>query len=133
MVVLMTACLGIGGYAYTQHQENVKLLLDIASYKTAAEANLKAKEDAEESCSVTVDSIRAHYEAQKALDGLQEAITGELSKLPTLTIKDKTNEAPKASQAVSYSDGDRLSPDLMRLLDQAYCYGDKDSCAQTSE
>lgn len=131
IVTLLTICLGTGGYAYMQHQKNIELALDVMTYKAAAEVSLKAKEDADASCLITVESLNAHYKAQEELENLQKDVGDAILTLPNLTLKEKVNEAAKAPQTPA--DDDRLSPDLMRLLDAAYCYGDKDGCAAPAE
>lgn len=129
IVALLTACLGTGGYAYLQHQKNIELAMDVLTYKTAAADNQRAKEDAEASCLVTVGSLNSYYQTEMELMKAQKDAGDAILTLPTLTIKEKANEAPKASQGPRYSDDDRLSPELVRLLDKAYCDGDKDGCA----
>lgn len=129
IAALLTVCIGTGGYAYIQHQENIKLAMDVLTYQTAAANNLKAVEDANASCLVTVGSLNSYYQSELELAKAQQSIGEAILTLPTLTIKEKANEAPKTSQAPRYSDDDRLSPDTMRLLDAAYCHGDKDGCA----
>lgn len=128
IAVLLAFLLGTGGYAYVQHQENIKLAMDVLTYRTAAAANLKAKEDADASCLITVGSLNSYYQNELELSKAQQATGEAILTLPTLTIKEKANDAPKASQGPRYSDDDRLSPDTMRLLDKAYCDGDKNGC-----
>lgn len=127
IITLLTMMLALGGYGYYAHGQIERLTQDVSIYRDAAATNLKAKEDADRSCVVTVDTLNAYYKNQEAIQTSQQAAGDAILHLPTLTIKDKANEAPAKSQ--SYSDDDRLSPDTMRLLDQAYCYGDKDHCA----
>ena len=129
IVALLTALLGTGGYAYYQHQKVAQLTMDVLTYKTAAADNLKAKEDADASCLITVGSLNSYYQNELTLSKAQQSTGDAVLTLPALTIKDKANDAPKPSTAPRYSDDDRLSPDTMRLLDAAYCYGDKDGCA----
>lgn len=126
LLVIAVAC---GGFAYYEYGQVQKLTLDVATYKTASEVNLKAKEDADASCLITVSSLNEYYAKQSLLEKSQQTTGDAILSLPTLTIKEKANAAPTASQAPRYSDDDRLSPDTMRLLDAAYCYGDKDGCA----
>lgn len=129
IVALLTVCLGTGGYAYMQHQKNIELAMDVLTYKTAAANNLKAKEDADASCLVTVGSLNSYYQTELELEKAKQATGDAILTLPTLTIKEKANDAPTATQKPRYSDDDRLSPELVRLLDAAYCHGDKDGCA----
>lgn len=129
IAILLTVCLGTGGYAYVQHQKNIQLTLDVLTYRTAAIDNSKAKEDAEAACLITVGSLNSYYQSELELSKAQKTTGDAILSLPTLTIKEKANDTPTASQGPRYSDDDRLSPDTMRLLDAAYCHGDKDGCA----
>lgn len=125
--ILLTIVIACGGFSYYEYNQLQKMELEVHTYKTAAETNLKAKEDAEASCLITVDTLNKYYTKQNALEGSQKDTGDSILALPTLTIKEKANAAPTKPQ--SFADDDRLSPDTMRLLDQAYCYGDKDGCA----
>lgn len=132
-LMLAALLLVIGGVLYIQSLriEVTTLRLDMATYEQAAETNRKAMELADKSCSVTQDAIRQHYEAAMLLLNAQKATGDAINALPTLTLKEKANAAPTKPQG--FADDDRLSPDTMRLLDNAYCDGDKDSCANTAE
>lgn len=125
--ILLTIVVACGGFAYYEYNQLQKMELEVATYKTAAETNLKAKEDADASCLITVDSLNKYYTKQNALEDSQKDTGDSILALPTMTIKEKANAAPTKPQ--SFADDDRLSPDTMRLLDAAYCYGDKDGCA----
>jgi len=127
LIAVASLMLVIGGYGYYAHGRIETLTQEVSTYKTAVQDALKAKEDSDKSCVVTVDSLNAYYKGQQDISSSQEATGTAILTLPTLTIKEKANAAPTKPQ--SYSDGDRLSPDLMQLLDAAYCYGDKDGCA----
>lgn len=131
VIILATLLLTVCGYAYYTHKENIRLSSDVATYKKAAEDNLKAKETGDKSCTLSLEALSEHYRQQAELEASQMGAGGAILTLPTLTIKEKANAAPAKPQ--SYSDDDRLSPDTMRLLDQAYCYGNKDSCTDTAK
>ena len=134
-IAMLAVTMLVGGYAYHQHQLNTQLEVEVVTYKTAAAANLKAKEDSDASCLVTVDSLNGYYKKKAELEAGTKAIQTTIDTLPTLTIKEKANEAPASIQTPStrYSDDDRLSPELMRLLDSAYCNGGKDDCSTPSK
>lgn len=121
----------VSGYAYYAHMEIQHLTQDVATYRVAAEDNLKAKEQADASCLITVESLSEHYRTESALVTSQKATGDAINTLPTLTLKEKANAAPTTSQ--SFDDDSRLSTDLMQLLDKAYCDGDKDHCAVTTK
>lgn len=131
VIILATLLLTVCGYAYYTHKENIQLSANVATYKKAAEENLKAKENGDKSCTLSLEALSEHYKQQAELEASQVATGGEILTLPTLTITEKANAAPAKPQ--SYSDDARLSPDTMRLLDQAYCYGNKDSCTDTAK
>lgn len=126
LIAVATLMLAVGGYGYYAHGRIETLTQEVSTYKDAAATNLKAKEDADKSCVVTVDSLNSYYKNQEALSTSQEATGAAILTLPTLTIKEKSNAAPTKPQG--FADDDRLSPDLVRLLDKAYCDGDKDHC-----
>lgn len=125
--IILSIAIACGGFAYYEYRQLQKMSLELQTYKTAVEVSQKAKEDADASCLITVDSLNSYYKEQKALYNSQKDTGAAILTLPTLTIKEKANAAPTKPQ--SFSDDDRLSPDTMRLLDEAYCYGDKDGCS----
>lgn len=125
--ILLSIVIAVSGFAYYEHQQLLKMAAEVVVYKSAAETNLKAKEDADASCIVTVGSLNTYYKEQAKLESSQKDTGDAILTLPTLTVKEKVNAAPTKPQ--SFADDDRLSPDVMRLLDNAYCYGDKDGCA----
>lgn len=135
--ILLAIAIFCGGFAYYEHRQVKELTLEVGTYKSAAELNLKAKEEADASCIVTVDSLNHYYKEQANIDEYQTTTGAAINTLPTLTIKEKANAAPTKPQTPSetnrYSDDDRLSPDTMRLLDEAYCYGDKNGCSTTTK
>lgn len=128
LLMIVAAC---GGFAYYEHNQLQVMALEMQTYKTAAETNLKAKEDADAACLITVQSLNEYYAKQNALESSQKDTGAAILALPALTIKEKANAAPTKPQ--SFADDDRLSPDTMLLLDRAYCYGDKDGCAKTTK
>jgi hypothetical protein len=127
-IVLMLSLLG---YSYKLHGDVQRLELEVYTFQQAAEANAKALEQAKSSCIVSVEALTEHYRKESVLNASQQATGDAINALPTLTLKEKANVAPTKPQ--SFSDDDRLSPDLMRLLDNAYCDGNKDSCASSAE
>ena len=81
-----------------------------------------------ESCDASIASL---MESHKIIEDFNKAMYKDLeklNKLPTqLTIPGTINETTKNS------DSSRLSPELMRVLDNAYCSGDKDDPYCTSK
>ena len=121
--------LSIIGYSYKLHGDVQRLEQAVAVYMEAAKLNEKAYEQSKASCLVSIDSLADHYRKENELQTSQKATGDAINTLPTLTLKESPNAAPTKPQ--SFSDDDRLSPDTMRLLDNAYCDGDKDGCAST--
>lgn len=123
--------LSIIGYSYKLHGDVQRLEQAVATYMEAAKANEKAYEQSKASCLVSIDSLADHYRKENELQTSQKAAGDAINALPTLTLKESPNAAPTKPQ--SFSDDDRLSPDTMRLLDNAYCDGDKDGCSNPSK
>ncbi len=106
----------------------------ITQLQGVANANAEAVRVAGESCAASLSLIQG---TQKAIDSLNESRTGDLDALnsiPHITLPEievngttKPTEAPKR-----YPDDVRISPDTMRLLDNAYCSGNKDDPYCTS-
>lgn len=115
------------GYSYKLNQDVERLTAEVATYQAALEASNKATEQAKTSCLVSIETMNAYYRDQNALQTSQQATGDTILSLPTLTLRGNTDAAPTKPQG--FSDDDRLSPDLMRLLDNAYCDGNKDGCA----
>lgn len=128
---LLALSVGLGIFAQHEHIKVQQLTVENITFKTAAETNLKAKEDADASCLVTVGTLNSYYKEQASNQTAQKATGDAILALPTLTVKESSNAVPTNNQTptTKYADDDRLSPDTMRLLDAAYCYGDKDGCA----
>jgi hypothetical protein len=133
--ILLAITVACSGFAYYEYNQVQRLSVEVGTYKSAAAANLKAKEDSDASCLVTVDTLNGYYNRKAETEAVSKAIQSSIDSLPTLTIKEKANEAPTKSQTPStrYSDDDRLSPDLMRLLDNAYCNGREDNCTSPTK
>jgi hypothetical protein len=129
--ILVSFLLITGGYAYYAYTEIQHLSLEVTTYKIASEDNLKAKEQSDASCLITVESLTEHYRTQAALTSSQKATGDAINALPTLTLRESSNAAPTKPQG--FSDDDRLSPSTMQLLDNAYCDGDKDHCASPTK
>lgn len=129
--VLLALTILFGGLAYNQYSEVQTLTTEVKTYKDAAKDNLKAKEDADASCKATVESLEIFYKEQVEFERAKKRTEAKIDKLPNLTIKEKKDAAPTQSQ--NYSDDDHLSPDIMLLLDEAYCYGNPNDCSITAK
>jgi hypothetical protein len=108
--------------------ENV-LLLD--ANKQATAQTLLAKE----SCKVTTEVTAGVQTENDKLSETRTAILEALVNVANPMTQENTNDAPKTLTEAPkrYVDNDHLSPELMRLLDNAYCSGNKDSSACTSK
>lgn len=131
MIGFVVLTLSIMGYSYKLHGDVQRLEQEVATYIAIVEANEKAMQQSKDSCIVSIESLAEHYRRENALVASQKATQDAIDALPTLTLKENAHAAPTKPQ--SFSDDDRLSPDLMRLLDNAYCDGDKDHCTSTTK
>lgn len=99
---------------------------EMTAFALLANKNAKQAENVKASCDITLESLRA---TQKVIDTLNEARQDDLSALealPQVTLPEIKINASKTPTAPSKNADDlRLSPDTMRLLDNAYCSGAK--------
>lgn len=130
-VGVITLTLMLAGYSYKLHGDVQRLEREVATYMAAIEANEKALEQSKASCLISIETLSEHYRKENELSTSQQAAGDAINALPTLTIKENAHAAPTKPQG--FSDDNRLSPDLMRLLDKAYCDGDKDSCSTSAK
>lgn len=131
MVGFIVLILSVIGYSYKLHGDVQRLEQEVATYAAAAVANERALEQSKDSCLISIDALTEHYRNENALNTAQQATGDAINALPTLTIKEQSNEAPTKPERLA--DDDRLSPELMQLLDNAYCDGDKDGCASPTK
>lgn len=131
IAILIALLVLVGGYAYNLHGQIEILEQSVATATHAAAENLKAKEQSDLSCKATTELLSQYRDKQEGIGSSQQAAGDAINYLPTLTIKEPANAAPTKPQG--FADNDRLSPDTMRLLDQAYCDGDKDNCSSTAK
>lgn len=127
--------LSVIGYSYKLHGDVQRLELEVATYMEAAKISEKELEQSKSSCLISVKTLAEHYRVDSALSTSQQATGDAINTLPTLTLKENSDAAPTTPQALGtkYSDDDRLSPDTMQLLDNAYCDGNKDGCASPTK
>lgn len=131
MIGWIVLTLSLIGYSYKLHGDVQRLEQEVAVYMEAVKNNERALEQSKSSCLISIESLAEHYRTENALQTSQQATGDAINAIPTLTLKESAHEAPTTSQRLA--DDDRLSPDLMRLLDNAYCDGDKDGCASPSK
>lgn len=131
IAILIALLVLVGGYAYKLNGEIETLEQSVAVATQAAADNLKAKEQSDLSCKATTELLGQYRDKQEGIGSSQQAAGDAINSLPTLTIKEQPNAAP--TQPQGFADNDRLSPDTMRLLDKAYCDGDKDHCASPTK
>lgn len=111
--ILLILSLVLGFTTYTYYNKNFALKAEVVTLTEKlriSEANLGL---AEKSCTATT---KVTDEVSSKIEDKQEKMTStlvELVKLPP--AKEPTNGTKK------YADDDSLSPDLMGLLDKAYC------------
>lgn len=134
MAFLLITTLSLGWSTYHLVGKVAVAEASITRVQNIANANAEAVRVASESCAASLSLIQG---TQKAIDALNESRTSDLDALnsvPHITLPEievngttKPTEAPK-----KHSDDLRLSPDTMRLLDNAYCSGNKDDPYCTS-
>jgi gamma-glutamylcysteine synthetase len=133
VLIMLTGFFGWYSYHLTGQLASVQaenvMLLD--KNKEAVAKELLAKE----SCKVTTEVTAG---VQKENDKLSESRTAILEALVNVAYpmtQENVYEAPQTTTEApkKYVDNDRLSPELMRLLDGAYCSGNKDDSACTSK
>lgn len=131
---LLIATLALGYSTYSLIGQVATTQSEVTAMTDKANKNAEAARVASESCGL---SMKAVQDNQKAIDALNESRTSDLGALAAVTQitlpetqvngSTTTTAAPK-----KYADDARLSPDTMRLLDNAYCSGNKDDTYCTS-
>lgn len=134
-VTLLAICIffGIVNMKLTENKADLK-----AEVKTLQESLKNNKIEMEAlvlSCDVTQKAISETNASNSNLDKSRDGILDSLGKLPKIStpaepIKD--GKETKNREDETSSDNHRLSPSLMRLLDDAYCSGVKDDTYCTS-
>lgn len=124
LLLVLVVVLGISTYTLIGDVAVAKS--EAATMKTLANKSAEAVRVASESCAASLKTV---FDTQKAIDALNEARGDDLSALASLTqiTLPETNihGATKPTVAPKVADDLRLSPDTMRLLDNAYCSGAK--------
>lgn len=135
LAILLTMTLGFGYSTYhlvgkvaVYESEQLRLNTVIAD----AEDNARKAVD---SCKITSEVVFGVNSENRVLSDERTGVLETLAKVTNPTIQvikyevvQKPTEAP-----TKYADSSRLSPELMRVLDAAYCSGDKDNSACTSK
>lgn len=131
IAVLVSLVIGLGGATYVL---NGKLTNAVAAQQMLAELVEKADKElvlSKASCKITEAVIQEQHAEEKAIDKAQEKAVETLRGLPTTIVKEKPQNAPMEKSG-GFADDARISPDVKRLLDQAYCYGKPDDSACTA-
>jgi len=131
IAILIALLVLVSGYAYNLNGEIDNLRQSVTTATQAAADNLKAKEQSDLSCKATTELLAQYRDKQEGIGSSQQAAGDAINSLPTLTIKEAANAVPTKPQG--FADDARLSPDTMRLLDSAYCDGDKDRCPSSTK
>jgi len=135
LAILLTLSVVFGASTYkltgqlaVVEKENVRLVGQVSK----AEENAKKAVD---SCKITTEVIGDVSSKNQSLSDERTELLEQLERLTNPTPQVKINEAiQKPTEApATYADSGRLSPDLMRLLDAAYCSGDRDKTTCTSK
>lgn len=126
LAFLLVSSLGLGATTYHLIGKLAEQEAKVTVWQEKANQNAKAAALLGESCKVTMLVLQA---TQEKLDALQQSRTSDLEALqaiPQITLPETHVNAPTKPTAPSKAADDlRLSPDVMRLLDNAYCSGAK--------
>lgn len=135
IAILLALSIGFGVSTY-------KLVGKVAVYEKENILLAAAVKTAEDNAKLSIDSCKITTEVIGDVNSKNETLSDErtelLEALERLThptpqvIRNEGIQKPTEAPA-TYADSGRLSPNLMRLLDTAYCSGDKDSSACTSK
>ena len=131
VAVLVALVIALGGSTYIL---NDKLAASKAENMKLVELVEKADNElvlSKASCKITETVIGEQHQEEKALNRAQEKAVETLRGLPTTIVKEKPRNAPM-EQSGGFADDARVSPDVKRLLDEAYCYGKPDDSACTA-
>ena len=138
VAVLVALVIAFGGSTYVL---NDKLAASGAENMKLVELVEKADNElvlSKASCKITETVIGEQHQEEKALNRAQEKAVETLRGLPTTIVKEKPQNAPMEKNGAlpqtsgGFADDARVSPDVKRLLDQAYCYGKPDDSACTT-
>jgi hypothetical protein len=125
IVLFATATLAFGYMSYNMYGSIQTLERDISVLEKSLKEEKEAREKIEESHKSSLERLEALDKEEERLDnGLQRDLMA-LCKPTNPTPQVKKNEHVKTLPSVP-RDG-RLDPDLTRLLDRAYCEGNRDS------
>lgn len=126
VAILFASTVGFGAATYHLTGKLAVAVSEAERIQAVAINNATALKMAQDSCEITIKAIG---DTQKAIDALNESRTSDLSALeaiPQITLPEtKINGTTKPTVAPKTADDLRLSPDTMRLLDNAYCSGAK--------
>lgn len=126
LAILLASTLGLGVSTYQLIGKLANTEAQVELWQQKANQNAEAVTRAVESCEI---SLKAIEDTQKAIDALNESRTSDLDALaaiPQITLPEThVNGSHPTTAASKTADDLRLSPDLMRLLDNAYCSGAK--------
>ena len=128
MAFLFITSLGLGYATYSLTGKLAVARQDVSHWTELADKAAKETLKVSQSCELTTKAVA---DALREIDALSDARTSDLEALavlPQITLPETKVNGTKTPTATPtrYADGDRLSPDLMRLLDNAYCSGNKD-------
>lgn len=124
---LLLITLGLGYTTYHLDSKLTESKAEVIHWTDKAAAAAKVTDEVKLSCDAT---LKALMQSQATLVSFDKAMQGDLSELTStpLTIPSETTQ--NASQAptgtLEGSTDLKLSPSVMRLLDNAYCSGAKD-------
>lgn len=127
LAILLASTLGLGYASYSLTGKLAVARQDVTHWTDMATKAAAETLKASQSCEITIKAIEDNQKVQDALSESRTSDLDALDSIPHLTLPEtKVNGTKTPTAAPKTADDSRLSPDLMRLLDNAYCSGNKD-------
>lgn len=135
MATLLTLVCIFGYASYTLYGSNATLQAETTRLAGELKVATENVEKAQLSCKVgqdiTKDVNTKNDTLQSALMSRLEVLAGLSNPIPQDNENEGSNTTTEARR--TYADGGRLSPNLMRLLNETYCDSNKDNSACTAK
>lgn len=133
--VLLIFAITFGYVSYSLYGANAVLQAEALHLTQELKVATQNVENAQLSCKVGQDITRdVNTSIKSQMDRTTKRVEA-LVALPVTIPQEDTQHGPKATTGArsTYADGGRLSPNLMQLLDEAYCDSNKDDSACTTK
>lgn len=135
---LLAAVSFFGWYSYQLTGELASVKVENVMLDAKAQQAVARELQAYDSCKITTEVTADVQEKNDKLSDSRTAILEALVNVVYPMTQENRNDHPQAttgapSPSKVLADDARLSPELMRLLDNAYCSGNQSSCAQPAK